>query len=305
MQSGSFHKETKQIGRSKVSPLRANPHEYISEFDRNKKTLVLDLDQTLVYLTLVTPTKGTEFTTITDEGKLLSYAIERPGLHRFIKEMSVLFNICIYTSMKMHHAIKTVEAVGLAPYIFDVYACAECVKIAENNYMKSLLKLGFDLSSTIFMDDSPYQISSQPLNAILVQPFKGDRGDSCFALLAPFLRYIVTLSDVRSVTEKLYAYFEREIQKQDKQLELQKQKRSSKNALPEIVEEVEEENTSVMKKRGILSNESKQQRSDTSMMVYEFDSNSTSASSSESRGRCTVQCSQIQNLKVSCLRLKF
>ena len=272
-------------------PLRVNPDKFQTSFDENKKTLVLDLDKTLVYLTLKPPTKGLEYSTILDEeGRLQSYAIKRPGLDGFIKEMSSLFNICIFTSMKMKHAMKAVKSIGLAPYIFEVYSRDECVRVSESIYMKSLLNLGFDLSTTIFMDDAPHHMRSQPLNGILVHPFKGEKDDNCFGLLAPFLRYIMTLSDVRPVTEKLYAFFETEAKAQEKTLKQKKEKASPKNTMPLIAEEQTEEDEGFQRDYD-MTKRKKSSSANASMVKQNswkssdfYESKSTGASMSLSRG---------------------
>lgn len=71
---------------------------FSTEFDENKKTLVLDLDQTLVYLTVDQPSKEGSFVEILEQGKVKSFAAKRPGLDQFMKEMSAIYNICIYTA---------------------------------------------------------------------------------------------------------------------------------------------------------------------------------------------------------------
>ena len=288
MESALSQKQAKQITGSKSGPLRVNPDKHMTKFDENKKTLVLDLDKTLVYLTLEAPTKGAEYSTVLDEeGKFRRYAIKRPGLERFIKEMSSLFNICILTSMKMKHVINAVEAVGLDPYIFEVYSRDECVKVSENIYMKSLLKLGFDLSTTIFMDDSSHHMRSQPLNGILVQAFTGEKDDRCFELLTPFLRYIATHADVRPVTEKLYAYFESQEKEQEKTRKQKKHKSDPKNGMSLIAEVTEEEeelqrdNEIKRRKKSFSANSSFEKN--VVIKQFDFESKSTGASLSLSK----------------------
>ena len=289
MESSPSSKQTNQQKDSGSAPLIVNQDKYITKFDENKKTLVLDLDKTLVYLTLEAPPKGSDYSTVFDEeGKFRRYAIKRPGLERFIKEMRTFFNICIVTSMPMKHSIKAVEAIGLDPYVFEVYSRDECVKVSENIYMKSLLKLGFDLSTTIFMDDSSHHMRSQPLNGILVQAFTGEKNDRCFELLTPFLRYIATHADVRPVTEKLYAYFESGIKDSQKK-KLKKGKSDSKNMMSQIAEvteddeDIQRENEIRKRKKSFSANVSFVNKE----VIKEFDFESKSAGASLSQSKCS------------------
>lgn len=61
----------------------------------------MDLNHTLVYLTMEKPNKDTTtYVQIPNKNETPAYVIKRPGLDLFIKEMSALFNICIYTAKK-------------------------------------------------------------------------------------------------------------------------------------------------------------------------------------------------------------
>ncbi len=67
---------------------------------QEKKTLVLDLDRTIVYQTTDVPNKQTNFVEISDNVNMKSFVVKRPGLDIFMKEMSSLYNVCIYSEEK-------------------------------------------------------------------------------------------------------------------------------------------------------------------------------------------------------------
>jgi len=245
MKAVSINKTTNPFGSPQLVPRSLKRKKFGTEFDENKKTLVLDLDQTLIYLTVDVPSKETNFVEIPDQGKFTSFAIKRPGLDQFMKEMSAIFNICIYTANKTRYANDIVKAVGLTPYIFEVYTREHCTKVSEKMYMKSLLNLGFSLANTIFVDDSAIQMRSQPLNSILIQSFKGEIGDSALIYLSPFLKHVSTLNDVRPVTEKLFDFYDQSSNNPKKKRSSKTKKSSPKstnlNILPLISEEKEED----------------------------------------------------------------
>eukprot|EP00331_Platyophrya_macrostoma_P025512 CAMPEP_0176434738 /NCGR_PEP_ID=MMETSP0127-20121128/16868_1 /TAXON_ID=938130 /ORGANISM="Platyophrya macrostoma, Strain WH" /LENGTH=315 /DNA_ID=CAMNT_0017817557 /DNA_START=45 /DNA_END=992 /DNA_ORIENTATION=- len=245
MKSVSVTQASSQLGSPQMVPRSLSRKKFGAEFDLNKKTLVLDLDQTLVYLTLETPSKESNYVEISDQGRLKSYAVKRPGLDQFMKDMSADYNICIYSANKQRYVHDVVKAVGLTPYIFEIYTREHCTKVSEKTYMKSLLNLGFSLTNTIFVDDSEAQMRCQPLNGVLIQPYRGEIGDSALIYLIPFLRHISTLSDVRPVTQKLFTFYEQSSKSSKKKRSGSKKRVSPKSkateALPLISEEVEGE----------------------------------------------------------------
>lgn len=72
----------------------------------NKKTLILDLDETLIHCNESIDIKGDTFVTITDKN---SFQIQasiniRPYAAEFIKEMSKLYEIIIFTASQKIYA---------------------------------------------------------------------------------------------------------------------------------------------------------------------------------------------------------
>eukprot|EP00331_Platyophrya_macrostoma_P033846 CAMPEP_0176439356 /NCGR_PEP_ID=MMETSP0127-20121128/19892_1 /TAXON_ID=938130 /ORGANISM="Platyophrya macrostoma, Strain WH" /LENGTH=319 /DNA_ID=CAMNT_0017823605 /DNA_START=54 /DNA_END=1013 /DNA_ORIENTATION=- len=282
MKSYSTDNDIEPFGSPQRVPRRVSQEKYGKEFDKTKKTLVFDLDQTLIYLTTEVPSKAVDSVLISNEGSK-SYAIKRPGLESFLKEMSVFYNICIYVGKKRKHAVDIVEAVGLAPYIFEVYSREHCVKVSENTYMKSLMQLGFSLSNTVFVDDSASQMRSQPLNGILIQAFKGDPFDGALDYLSMFLQKLAMEVDVRPVTDKLFAFYESQKEPTERKLKTKKKKsnpKDSNEALPLIVEAKEEDEAQISPALELRKINSDEVSIEGSRIMYSQMSKSTSGSDS-------------------------
>ena len=122
-----------------------------------------------------------------------------------------------------------------------------------------MLNLGLSLSDTIFVDDSAIQMRSQPHNGILIHPFKGETSDSALGYLSTFLQSVVTLPDVRPVTEKLFEFYS-QVENNLKRKKIVKSNRSSPKAkdvdlLPLICEETEEDDDDTVKNLKSLKKE--------------------------------------------------
>ena len=78
---------------------------------KGKKTLVLDLDETLVHSTFQETPDADYIIPVTIEGSVYNvYVYVRPGAHEFIQHMSELYEVIIYTAsldivspQKIHH----------------------------------------------------------------------------------------------------------------------------------------------------------------------------------------------------------
>ena len=70
-----------------------------SEHNQGKKTLVLDLDETLVHSTFQTVDDCDYVIPVTIEGNIYSvYVYLRPGALEFIERLSELYEIIVYTA---------------------------------------------------------------------------------------------------------------------------------------------------------------------------------------------------------------
>jgi import inner membrane translocase subunit TIM50 len=125
---------------------------------------------------------------------------KRPGVDYFIRYLSQYYELVLFTT--------TPSAMGdpvfrkLDPFQFIMWPLyREATKFEDGEIVKDLSYLNRDLSKVIIIDSNPKHVRKQPENAIILEPWKGDRDDKELVALIPFLEYIHTMqySDVRKV----------------------------------------------------------------------------------------------------------
>jgi len=177
-------------------------------FQQNKKTLLLDLDNTLIYASKQIPEIMDYTSVVFEKGGeyIIRYVTKRPGMCKFLSKLSKRYNLCVYTAADKTYARKVVEATGVSDYICDLYDRSHCEKINEFTYLKNIWSLGFEPTQTVLIDDLTAQSKYQPENFINIKPFKGEDSDRELYALYPFLRTLNIVDDVRSAQKRFVDY---------------------------------------------------------------------------------------------------
>ncbi|KAJ6247411.1 nuclear lim interactor-interacting factor-related [Anaeramoeba flamelloides] len=182
---------------------------------KDKMTLVLDLDQTLVFSSYDQPksydfkfllslennsnntntstNKSTNTNTNTttekeeeEEENLnneqhLIYVQKRPYLRTFLERCSQLFEIVVFTAGLKEYADIILDKLdpnnGLISHRLYRDSCKE---VEPFTYVKDLALLGRDLNRTLIVDDLPSSYSLQPQNAIPIKGFCGNSSNSSY-----------------------------------------------------------------------------------------------------------------------------
>ena len=136
---------------------------YLPAYTSKSYTLVLDLDETL--------------------GCLWKNSFRaRPGVERFLTEVSERFEVVLFTASSAGHADAALRAIDSGSRInLRLY------REQTQNYIKDLRTLGRDLSRVCIVDNNPYSFSKQPQNGIQIATWKGDPDDQALISLLPFL----------------------------------------------------------------------------------------------------------------------
>ncbi|KAG5518057.1 hypothetical protein PMAC_003243 [Pneumocystis sp. 'macacae'] len=150
-------------------------------------TLVLDLDDLLIH---------SEWSR--EHGWRIA---KRPGLDYFLSYLSQYYEIVIFTAQYAATAIPIIQK--LDPYRSSLSASLfrEATRYVNGKLVKDLSYMNRPLDKIIMLDTNPDSYSSQPDNAIAMEPWKGDPDDKELISLIPFLEYIASMevSDVRPV----------------------------------------------------------------------------------------------------------
>lgn len=168
-----------------------------------KKTLVLDIDKTLICSTL----ENANDYDFTIEFKyhnipFVYKVYKRPGLDEFLNYVKKNFEVVIFTASVRDHADPVIDKI--APWVPSSHRFyrKDCMYI-NSYFIKDLERLNRPLSSIIIIDDSPASFSYHASNGILVSSFEGDKRDRELThRIMPLLKKLEIADDVREIIKK-------------------------------------------------------------------------------------------------------
>jgi len=173
---------------------------------KTKKTLVLDLDETLVHSSFK-PVKNADFIVQVEIEKTIHnvYVCKRPGVDEFLTEVGKHFEVVVFTASLSKYADPVIDYLDpnrvVAARLFR-----EACTFSQGNYMKDMSRLGRELSNVLIIDNSPYCYALQPNNAMAIASWFDDPADTQLLELLPWLQRIASESAVYSVLEELRNY---------------------------------------------------------------------------------------------------
>eukprot|EP01103_Thecamoeba_quadrilineata_P012761 TRINITY_DN3373_c0_g1_i4.p1 TRINITY_DN3373_c0_g1~~TRINITY_DN3373_c0_g1_i4.p1 ORF type:complete len:203 (-),score=25.99 TRINITY_DN3373_c0_g1_i4:64-672(-) len=139
-----------------------------------KKTLVLDLDETLIH---------SSFKDL------------------FLKCVSEWYEVVVFTASLSKYADAVLDKLDVNKVVTHRLFRESCVNHMDN-YIKDLGLLGRDLNGVIIIDNSPVSYMSQPENAVPVKSWFDDKEDSELLELIPLLESLSRADDVRKEIAK-------------------------------------------------------------------------------------------------------
>lgn len=139
--------------------------------DHGKKTLVLDLDETLVHSSFK-PTHNYDFLiNVEIEGRITTvYVLKRPYVDRFLQAVSQKFEVVVFTASLRKYAdplLDVLDRENLVQYRLYRNSC----RPMQGGFVKDLSRLGRPLSKTIIVDNNPHSYLLQPHNAIPISTY--------------------------------------------------------------------------------------------------------------------------------------
>jgi len=167
---------------------------------KGRKTLVLDLDETLVHSSF-RPVPGPDFIISIELDGVTHrvYVQKRPGVDHFLEEMGSKFEVVVFTASLDKYANPVLDILDPKGFIKIRLFREACVQ-HYGNYVKDLSLLGRRLEDTLIIDNSPFSYMFQPDNAIPITSWFNDKTDRELYDLVPFLlEQIVPSEDVAQV----------------------------------------------------------------------------------------------------------
>ncbi|KAK6133567.1 hypothetical protein DH2020_032696 [Rehmannia glutinosa] len=163
-------------------------------------TLVLDLDETLVHSTLE-HCNDADFTfpVFYDMKEHIVYVKQRPHLQTFLKRVSEMFEIVVFTASQSIYAKQLLDILDPEGKLISQRAYRESCIFSEGTYLKDLTVLHVDLAKVAIIDNSPQVFRLQVNNGIPIKSWFDDPSDCALVSLLPFLETLVDAGDVRPI----------------------------------------------------------------------------------------------------------
>ena len=168
-----------------------------------KKTLVLDLDETLVH---------SQFMEFSDKSDLvIQIEIEneihdihvkvRPGVKEFLEKMDKIYELVVFTASISKYAdplLDLIDKKGYCPYRLFREHCT----LINTTFVKDLQRLGRDIKNIIIVDNSPVSYALHPENGLRILTWFEDKSDRELYKITPILQFLSSVPDVREYIPK-------------------------------------------------------------------------------------------------------
>ena len=171
----------------------------------NKKTLILDLDETLVH-SLFQPEKANNniikpdiYLKIFFNNKFQEiFVYKRPYLDIFLKEMRKIYNIYVFTASIEKYAKPLLDKLDKDNLIIKKFYRESCL-LSEGKFIKDLnsLNLNINLKDIIIIDNNPFSYKFNKNNGIPIKSWHFDKSDTELIKIIPLLKYLAKTEDVR------------------------------------------------------------------------------------------------------------
>ena len=174
--------------------------------NNNKKLLLLDLDETLVHSSFqpLGRDKNNQiiqpdiFLKILFEKKYYNlYVLTRPYINQFLKDMSKLFIIYIFTASIQEYANPLLNEIDKNNIISHRLYRDSCTLTTDGKYVKNLNILNYNLKDLILLDNNPISYSFNKNNGIPIKSWHNDKNDKELIKIGNFLNFLSTVDDVR------------------------------------------------------------------------------------------------------------
>ena len=183
---------------------------FLDQSSKHKKTLILDLDETLIHSDLENRLDTHDhILTFLYNNELVHIPLNvRPGLFEFLQEVSQHFEIIIFTASKKEYADVILDFLDPDNKTFAKRLYRDsCINVENKIYIKDLRILNRKIEEMIIVDNSLYAFSNQLSNGILINSFYDDRTDVELSNLLSYLQqYILNSPDVRQVNENVFSF---------------------------------------------------------------------------------------------------
>ena len=180
-----------------------NSSPYLS-IKKQKKTLILDLDETLVHSGFNPFTRKSDINLIIniDGRDHVINVLKRPHLDEFLKEISEYFEIIVFTASVSEYASPLLDKLDKNNYLSGRLFRQDCL-FNQGLYIKDLKIIGKDFKDMIIIDNNPISYADNEDNGIPIITWYDDLNDNELIKLIPLLKYLANVNDVRPIIRQI------------------------------------------------------------------------------------------------------
>lgn len=172
----------------------------------NKKLLILDLDETLVF----SSEKGLK--SRCSDFNVGHYSVyRRPFLDEFLNYCKRTFKVAIWTSASQEYAKEIAENILKPKYPLEfLWSRDRCTKkFDEYNYsfewiknLKKVKRLGFNLDHVIMVDNTPAKLQNNYGNLVRIKDYEGSNRDTELKALMLYLDILKSELNIRKIEKR-------------------------------------------------------------------------------------------------------
>ncbi|XP_025069166.1 carboxy-terminal domain RNA polymerase II polypeptide A small phosphatase 2 isoform X3 [Alligator sinensis] len=173
--------------------------------DQGRICVVIDLDETLVHSSFKPISNADFIVPVEIEGTTHQvYVLKRPFVDEFLRRMGELFECVLFTASLAKYADPVTDLLDQRR-VFRARLFRESCVFHQGCYVKDLSRLGRDLRKTLILDNSPASYIFHPENAVPVQSWFDDMGDTELLNLLPVFEELSAAEDVYTSLGQLRA----------------------------------------------------------------------------------------------------
>ncbi|XP_059575383.1 carboxy-terminal domain RNA polymerase II polypeptide A small phosphatase 2 isoform X1 [Alligator mississippiensis] len=173
--------------------------------DQGRICVVIDLDETLVHSSFKPISNADFIVPVEIEGTTHQvYVLKRPFVDEFLRRMGELFECVLFTASLAKYADPVTDLLDQRG-VFRARLFRESCVFHQGCYVKDLSRLGRDLRKTLILDNSPASYIFHPENAVPVQSWFDDMGDTELLNLLPVFEELSAAEDVYTSLGQLRA----------------------------------------------------------------------------------------------------
>ena len=185
--------------------------------ENNKKTLILDLDETLIHsdMDFLSKTKNYDvkleiFDELENQNEPLPLFL-RPGLLEFLEFASKNFELVVYTASEKIYADAIINYIEKDKKYFSMRLYRNsCIFIEPGLFIKDLRIFTpyRKMEDIILVDNSLFAFCNQLNNGILITSFFEDKTDNFLQNLEGYLEMIKNVNDIREINKQSFQFEE-------------------------------------------------------------------------------------------------